>query len=121
MIAFSPEITIEIGSITSICCSIICVIALYYMYRQSKQKNADMYDRIDKLSDAFCKLTEAILEDLDNENESRQNAGGDLDYTLRPDPVLLGMRGPRTSDSDTTSYDFKGNSDREMPDVSTDM
>ena len=109
MINFSPQITVEIGSVTSICCSIFCMVVFYYWYRQSKKDRIEMTQRqvkVEDLSEAFCKLTDVLMGDKEDENDKKTN--GPILTGIDPCPhgTLDQLRDSRAQD--TIQDDNKG-------------
>ena len=92
MIAFNPEITIEIGSTVSIVCSFLGLIGLYYMYRQLRNRVADMATKIEMLAEAFTSLTNVLIGETDESKIDVRSVG---DNNSSIDPIIHGLRNSR--------------------------
>ena len=75
----------------------------------------------EKLSKAFCKLTDALMEETSGEDKSRKDVGVHIGASANSSPSILGLRNTRAQNP--ISDDNKRKSDRkgEMPDVSPNM
>lgn len=123
MINFSPEITIEVASVVSVCCSIFCTILFYYWYSRSKKDRGQILSQkiaINELSNAFVDLTNAIMERVENEDFGQCN---DDDNSRNIDSSSLSLPGLRdTRTSGTKVYtEGKDNNRERMPTVHTDL
>lgn len=100
MISFSPQISVDVGSMTSIVASFLCLVGFYLMSR-----------KMDKLTDAFMKLTNFLMEGYDH--EPREDASSDIRMCFNSDSSVLGVRG--------TGEEAVSNNHKGVPIVSEDL
>ena len=85
MIAFNPQISVEVGSVVSIVCSFLSLFTVYCIYIKTKKILSEMGNSIEKLIVAFTQITNALMGE---ENETKYDDGSNDSNSSSPDPSI---------------------------------